>query len=252
MRIIRILILTTILTTIMIVGLTSCNKDNPILFKDSSMGFISGDNQITTDNGLTYTIINSEINLDFGTRVYSSLSVIECIDEGSKEYAAKLENISIPECSVPLKASKTDLSVWDDAISVSQAWISGGYLNMYCSWIVKTNSETIQETALVLYDHIESKDTVAFILVHNSKGEGFYKDSGNSPLKVINKLATFPIQEIIPSENVTIKLSWKWHRSDGYYLYPETEEHSIYYSLTEASAEPSTKATISLFTTLLP
>ena len=101
---------------------------------------------------------------------------------------------------------------------------------------------------------------MSFTVYHDGQGEGFYEDAKDvSDLEVEYGIVTFPIEEYLNPGNVTVKLTYKWHKSDGQILYPETEEHSIKcsfsYSPSSASlalASPSTKAMISPLATLLP
>ena len=101
---------------------------------------------------------------------------------------------------------------------------------------------------------------MSFTVYHDGQGEGFYEDAKDvSDLEVEYGIVTFPIEEYLNPGNVTVKLTYKWHKSDGQILYPETEEHSIKcsfsYSTSSASlalASPSTKAMISPLATLLP
>ena len=251
-----------ILSFVVFLLLSSCSKDSTAPRNDSTMAFVVGESRLYTDAGVTYEIVSSSDNLamEFGTRVYVTCEVLDCLDETADRYSARLVNYSVPLTSAVVdttggKSPEFHAMDWNDAIAVNYAWLSGGYLNVYCSWIGHKGSSVEQETALVYCG--ESGGQVSFSLVHNSNGEGFYPSisgGGASDLVTINKMATFPVQEFLPSGDAVIKLSWIWHRSDGKYIYPETEPHEISYSFSDAaaSAEPSTKAIISPFTTLLP
>ena len=248
------------MTIAVIFSSIACDKENSSILTCGSMGFVSGESQIVTDEGQTFIITGGKEmpETEFGTRVYAQVTLTECLSEPEKIFNAKLLGLSIPACSAPVDGSSdNEANRWDDAISVADAWLSGGYLNANCSWIGIRDSRTEQKTALI-YNGTD-RDTVFFSIVHNSMKEGLYPDSTNKQNLVIirNKLVTFPIQELLPGRNVTIKLMWKWHRNDGQYIHPETESHFACYSLTDAaaaseSAVPSTKAIISPLTTLLP
>ena len=238
-----------------------CGKDTNAIYQDTTMAFVTGESSISTDAGLTYNITssNKDLTQEFGTRIYAVCSVEECLDDAGKTFNVKLLNYTVPISGAPLDATagEFDRSLWQDAVSVNEAWISGGYLNVLCTWIGHRGSSADQETALVYNGTVA--DTVSFSLVHNSEGEGLYEDSASkTDFVTIKKMATFPVQEFLPSRNVVIRLDWVWHKSDGIYIYPETEPQSeeleYYFSgaSAAASAEPSTKAIISPFTTLLP
>jgi len=252
----------TLTITIILAALAfnSCSKGIPVIFNDLTMGFVSGDNEITTDAGLTYFLTSApaDFNAEFGSRIYASFEVEDCIDENSGKFYARLTSFQIPLTIVPTDISKGstpefDMDSWKDAVNVNSAWISGGYLNILATWLAHKNSGIEHKTALT-YCGIQ-KDTVYFSLVHNSQGDGYYssKDSGINNIVTINKMTTFPVQDYLPEGNAVIKLSWTWHKSDGQFILPQTENYSVTCSLAgAASAAPSTKATISPFTTLFP
>lgn len=238
----------------------ACGKDSDVRVNDSTMAFVTGASRLYTDAGLTYEIVSAPdgFSFDFGTRVYAVCEVGECLDASGKIYEARVLKCSVPLTDAPVditggKNPDFNMDDWADAISVNQAWISGGYLNIYCSWIGHRGSSVEQKTALVCRGNEDG--VVSFSLVHDSSGEGFYASGETADLVTINKMATFPIQDLLPSGDVTVKLSWVWHKSDGQYIYPQTEPHEISYSFAvsaAASAEPSTNATISPLTTLQP
>lgn len=75
----------TLTITIILAALAfnSCSKGIPVIFNDLTMGFVSGDNEITTDAGLTYFLTSApaNFNAEFGSRIYASFEVEDCIDE---------------------------------------------------------------------------------------------------------------------------------------------------------------------------
>lgn len=166
----------TLTITIILAALAfnSCSKGIPVIFNDLTMGFISGDNEITTDAGLTYFLTSApaDFNAEFGSRIYASFEVEDCIDENSGKFYARLTSFQIPLTIVPTDISKGstpefDLDSWKDAINVNSAWISGGYLNILATWLAHKNSGIEHKTALT-YCGIQ-KDTVYFSLVTTAR-----------------------------------------------------------------------------------
>ncbi len=215
---------------------TSCTKDAKTIGSDSTMAFFQGDNELYTDTGLTYNIISapSELKAEFGTRVWVECELEDCLDEEKGIFNVNVTNWQIPIChaTVDTSAIPFDIDLFKDAIHVNNAWISGGYLNMYCAWFAHKNSGVKQETAL-LYCGAD-KDTLNFSVVHNCNGDGYRRNTDTSTLQFVNKMTTFPIQDFIPDGNAVIKLSWLWHRrnDDGLYVL-ETEEVSATYTITQ-------------------
>lgn len=240
--------------------LTSCSKDDFIMQNCTAMGTLLGEGRVCTDENLIYNIVSGETGagIEPGTRVMIVCDVLAGTRGTTDEFDVRADRIEIPLSGVPLMASSFDASSFTNAIGVSDAWISGGYLNLYCVWIGRRNSSLTHRTELLYDDVREDRDTAAFVLVHDGMGEGFYENTESaSDLTPVYKIATFPVQDLIHDGNVAIKLTFTWHVTDGQYIYPQTESRSMIYSLPSsgtgaASSEPSTKAIISPLTTLLP
>ena len=243
---------------ILLAAMISCGKDTIVLGNCCTMGTVLSDNAFRTDENLLFNIVEGMdcSGIEAGARIFVTCDVLSAVPGNDSEFEVKVSSIS-EALNAEYLAETPDLMVWKDAMAITDAWISGGYLNMYCAWIHKRNSIFKHRTGLCPNTSKELGDTLAFTVYHDGQGEGFYGDAQDvSDLEVEYGIVTFPIGEFIPAGNVTIKLTFKWHKSDGQMLYPETEEHSIDYSFCpEASAalsSPSTKAMISPLATLLP
>lgn len=219
--------------TAVVVAALSCSKDETVIYSDVTMGTLTGDTGILTDEGNIYDIVDGKTadGIEPGTRVFVSCDILGRADAAARRYDVKLNSIEVPVLGEAAESEDVDLSEWTDAVSVSDAWISAGYLNLYCVWIGRRDSSA--EHGLMLVHSGVRADTVSFSLVHDAKDEGFYKDTAvPSDLKTIYKTATFPIGKYLSGENVTVKLSWTWHRTDGQYIYPDTEPFSAVYTWT--------------------
>lgn len=236
----------------------ACNKETIIMSNHMTMGFVTGEYQIRTDENYIYNIVEGTTGagIALGTRVMVVCDVLNLTAGTEDQYDVRVLGMNVAITGTPMNLSEFDKAGWKDAITIADAWLSGGYLNMYCVWIAKRNSGIEHETTLVFDDIRTDRDTVAFTLVHNGKGEGLYADSDPSDLTTVYKTVSFPIKNYITG-NVILKLSWMWHKNDGQYLFPETENHHVNYSVkpedvSATSAALSTKAIISPLMTLLP
>ncbi|MGM9739102.1 MAG: hypothetical protein ACI3ZP_00730 [Candidatus Cryptobacteroides sp.] len=248
---------------VLLAGMISCGKDTIVLGNCYTMGTVLSDNSFRTDENLIFNIIDGKdcSGLDYGSRIFVNCDVLSEIPGNEDEYEVRVTALEVANVAEALDI-EPDLSVWKDAIAITDAWISGSYLNMYCAWIAKRNSISEHRTGLYLETSEEVGDTLSFTVFHDGQEEGFHKDSKDiSELEVVYKIVTFPIEDYLTPGNVTVKLTYKWHKSDGQMLYPETEEHSIKCSFnyspslafaSPALASPSTKAMISPLATLLP
>ena len=246
---------------ILLAAMVSCGKDTIVLGNCCTMGTVLSDNAFRTDENLLFNIVEGMdcSGIEAGARIFVTCDVLSAVPGNDSEFEVKVSSLS-EAFKAGYLAEKPDLLVWKDAIAITDAWISGGYLNLYCTWIQKRNSNSEHKTGLCLNTSEELGDTLSFTVYHDGQGEGFYEDTQDvSDLEVEYGIVTFPIEEYLNPGNVTVKLTYKWHKSDGQILYPETEEHSIKcsfsYSPSPASlalASPSTKAMISPLATLLP
>ena len=246
---------------ILLAAMVSCGKDTIVLGNCRTMGTVLSDNAFSTDENLLFNIVEGMdcSGIEAGARIFVTCDVLSAVPGNDSEFEVKVSSLS-EAFNAGYLAEKPDLLIWKDAIAITDAWISGGYLNMYCAWIHKRNSIYKHRTGLCLNTSEELGDTMSFTVYHDGQGEGFYEDAQDvSDLEVEYGIVTFPIEEYLNPGNVTVKLTYKWHKSDGQILYPETEEHSIKcsfsYSPSPASlalASPSTKAMISPLATLLP
>ncbi|MGM9767524.1 MAG: hypothetical protein ACI3Z0_03565 [Candidatus Cryptobacteroides sp.] len=248
---------------ILLAGIVSCGKDTIVLGNCYTMGTVLSEDSFRTDENLIFNIVdgNNCSGIVYGTRIFVNCDVLSALPGNADEYEVRVTALEVATVADALNI-EPDLSIWNDAIEITDAWISGGYLNMYCVWIHKRNSAAEHRTGLCLETSEEVGDTLSFKVCHDGQGEGFYNDTKDvSELEVVSKIVTFPIEEFLPDGNVTVKLTYKWHKSDGQMIYPETEEHSIKCSYnyspafslaSPAPASPSTKAMISPLATLLP
>ena len=246
---------------ILLAAMVSCGKDTIVLGNCCTMGTVLSDNAFSTDENLLFNIVEGMdcSGIEAGARIFVTCDVLSAVPGNDNEFEVKVSSLS-EALNAEYLEETPDLLVWKDAIAITDAWISGGYLNLYCTWIQKRNSNSEHKTGLCLNTSEELGDTLSFTVYHDGQGEGFYEDAQDvSDLEVEYGIVTFPIEEYLNPGNVTVKLTYKWHKSDGQILYPETEEHSIKcsfsYSPSSASlalASPSTKAMISPLATLLP
>lgn len=246
---------------ILLAAMVSCGKDTIVLGNCCTMGTVLSDNAFSTDENLLFNIVEGMdcSGIEAGARIFVTCDVLSAVPGNDNEFEVKVSSLS-EALNAEHLAETPDPLVWKDAIAITDAWISGGYLNLYCIWIQKRNSNSEHKTGLCLNTSEALGDTLSFTVYHDGQGEGFYEDAQDvSDLEVEYGIVTFPIEEYLNPGNVTVKLTYKWHKSDGQILYPETEEHSIKcsfsYSPSSASlalASPSTKAMISPLATLLP
>ena len=208
--------------------LAACKKDDTILYQYTAFGDVSGTNLIA-DNGVTFHITKLS-----GTDGYNAQERVLFVCNILKKVSDSEYNIELLDWNrVVRKAYVKSSEVTDDAalgnapVYLTNAWISGEYLNLAVALTFVRDSETKHIVNLVLDEASSDDNTLCFTLRHNSNGESV---GGGSALTfddvVIGRAYySFPIKNLIPlGGSKEIKISWEWHITDdkGNFL-PETE-----------------------------
>lgn len=193
---------------------TSCLKDNVILYREITMATVTAPNQFLTDAGLTYNVVQKDIDDDFSDfgRVLIYCNILK--ETASNEFDVELLALIKPlnkDAVLTSTLTKPDDGLGNDPVAVTSAWVSGGYLNM--SIAVLALDETKDHFINLEFDDTAPQDTLRFTLRH--------EDNVSDELNVISEdsalgaaYVTFPVEKLLP-EGVTtmpIKLSWTWDK----------------------------------------
>ena len=193
----------------------SCFKDNTILYREITMAEVVGPNQVVTDVGLTYNIVEQvcEGSLEGLSRVLIYCNVLK--QTGDKEFNVQLLDFVAPLKKDVVRSStltKPDDGLGLDPIAVSSVWVSSGYLNLGLAVLILDAEK--EHTINLEFDDTAPMDTLRFTLRHD---DGMPDDMNliADDSTVGGTYATFPIANLLP-EGVTtlpIKLTWVWDKA---------------------------------------
>lgn len=267
------LIISTLIVAVMAL-LTSCKKDSTLYYGNVTMGNFSGDKFIS-DQGNEFTIVEnltgSEIK-DF-KRAIMQCDVLQKTAGTENGYDVRVSYVGEVLTKEPLTfeaaASDPEKTV-EDPILVDQAWISGGYLNLYVMFEMQVSPKLEDSKHMInlVYDPASvGTGKITLALRHNSFGEtlgglqeeGEGEDSGDGDEAgegvtagkgvaagegvsakgkdiiqwgLAGAYVSFQLSEIITDQSAELTLQWKQHVIDdmGWRAEVTDKSHKLTYS----------------------
>lgn len=205
-------------------SMTSCKKDDTLLYNNITMGNIDG-NTIISDQGNTFDIVDNPLSIDLTTLEYSRV-ILSCDvlkETADKRYDVRLTGIGPVLTKPAVKASSitepdSELAV-EDAIIINDMWYGGGYLNMLIEFAKKSDSDTKHFINLI-HDDMAEGDGYTFILRHNAYGETPTQgEIYESSLGYVS----FPIADIIDGDEADLTIKWKSHKMTDFGIFDPYE-----------------------------
>lgn len=208
----------------LIASTVSCLPDREYMYTDTGMCTVLGTVKLKNDNGDIYNVTENQTGgfiPDSLERVMIRCEVISATSGKSGEYDIRLNEFMPALVATPLPVSGHDEeAVGHDGINVTQAWVSGGYLNTYVNLTVKYPSDAEHDFNL-LYDDVKSSaDTLYLEVRHNAHGEcPENPEASMASLRIAGTYLSFPLDGIFPSsgKKPVVHLAWDWYRDDNLY-----------------------------------
>lgn len=241
-RNIRIIIST--LTIAAMALLTSCKKDSTLYYGNVTMGNFAGDKFIS-DQGNEFTIVENLTGSEIKDikRAIMQCDVLQKTAGTENGYDVRVSYVGEVLTKEPLTfeaASADPEKVVEDPILVDQAWISGGYLNLYVMFEMQVSPKLEDSKHMVnlVYDPASiGTGELTFALRHNAYGEtlGGSQEEDAKGKEIIQwglagAYVSFHLSEIITDQNAELTLQWKQHVIDEMGWQSEVEDKS--YELT--------------------
>lgn len=208
--------------------LAACKKDDTILYQYSAFGDVAGTSFIA-DNGITFHItkLSGADGYNAHERVLFICNVLKKVSDSEYNIELLDWNRVVRKDYVKSGEVTDDASLGNAPVYLTNAWISGEYLNLAVALTFIRDSETKHIVNLVLDEASSDDKTLCFVLRHNSNGESVGDGSSLTFDDVVIGRAyySFPIQNLIPrGGSKEIKIIWEWHTTDEKgNLLPETE-----------------------------
>lgn len=208
----------------------ACKKDDTILYQYSAFGDVSlSGTYLVGDNGISFHItkVSGTDSYMAQERVLFVCNVLKKVSDS--EYNIELLDWNRVVRKDYVKSSEVtdDEALGNAPVYLTNAWVSGQYLNMAVAITFVQNSEAKHIVNLVLDEASSDDKTLCFVLRHNSNGESVGAGSSLTfdDVALGRAYYSFPIQDLIPlGGSKEIKITWEWHLTDEKgMLLPETE-----------------------------
>ena len=196
---------------------SSCVKDESVLFRLATMGFIQEDRSFKGDDGGTYLFSNTgnsrnEALVTAGTRLYAVLDALS--EEGTNRYRAKLLDFNVPLYKEIVKLSDyPEPSVLgSDPLYLGDWWYSGGCLNMIAAVKLTPDSDKKHIINLLLDDTAPiEEEGLIFTILHDAQGD-VMADGEDITGEMITQrfLASFPLESLLPEGLEEVKATMNW------------------------------------------
>lgn len=220
--------------------LTSCKQDDTLQYNNLTMGNVTN-GTFVSDQGNIFNVVerNCSGDLESMDRAIILCDVLKKVEGTENEYDIRLNNLAQVLTKSPITKVEADASestAVQDPIGIDQAWISGGYINMYVIYEVKSYSSTKNHIVNLVLDEKESSEgKYSFTLRHNSAGESIKYDK--NIYLIAGSYVSFPISDLIKENSADIQISYEWYKSAGNGLSSETQVNSFNISYTKGGFE---------------
>ena len=229
--------------------MASCAKDDTIRYNNITLGNFVGD-KFVSDQGNEFTIVENMTGEKFDgiKRAIMQCDVLRKVQGTENGYEVRVHYVGEVLTKNPVEtavAAADPEKIVEDPIKIEDAWISGGYLNMYVMFEIqayppKENSKHMVN--LVFTESEVGSGKYNLTLRHNSFGETLATneedsegevetDSSESTVLIKWSLSgayvCFQISDIIQENKAEITLKWKEHVISGYNWLAETHERTI-------------------------
>lgn len=226
--------------------MASCAKDDTIRYNNITLGNFVGD-KFVSDQGNEFTIVENMTGEKFDgiKRAIMQCDVLRKVQGKENGYEVRVHYVGEVLTKSPVEtavAAADPEKIVEDPIKIEDAWISGGYLNMYVMFEVQAypqKEDSKHMVNLVFDENGTGSGKYTMTLRHNAYGETLPTDSadndnsneessdedsdnddggemetqGQNPIQwgLSGAYVSFQLSDLIQEESAQIDLIWKEH-----------------------------------------
>ena len=226
--------------------MASCAKDDTIRYNNITLGNFVGDNFVS-DQGNEFSIVENMTGEKFDgiKRAIMQCDVLRKVQGTENGYEVRVHYVGEVLTKSPVEtavAAADPEKIVEDPIKIEDAWISGGYLNMYVMFEVQAypqKEDSKHMVNLVFDENGTGSGKYTMTLRHNAYGETLPTDSadndnsneessdedsdnddggemetqGQNPIQwgLSGAYVSFQLSDLIQEESAQIDLIWKEH-----------------------------------------
>lgn len=232
----------------------SCSKDTTIRYNNATMGnIVSG--RFISDQGNTFNVVEQHClgKLDTMKRAFIVCDILNETEGASNEYDVRLNYIVnvLTKDPVTLSENTDEEKLVNDAIILSDFWISGGYVNAILTVPVKNNSGQKHLINFIHDDTAKTDSSYTFMIRHNAYGEVLKENQNeNFDMVLANAYVSFPMSSVIKEDETKLVIKWQGYKIvDSGVVSSKTEEFKIERPYKKGTFEhvPAEKTSATLF-----
>ena len=226
--------------------MASCAKDDTIRYNNITLGNFVGD-KFVSDQGNEFTIVENMTGEKFDglKRAIMQCDVLRKVQGTENGYEVRVHYVGEVLTKSPVEtavAAADPEKIVEDPIKIEDAWISGGYLNMYVMFEVQAypqKEDSKHMVNLVFDENGTGSGKYTMTLRHNAYGETLATDSadndnsneessdedsdnddggemetqGQNPIQwgLTGAYVCFQLSDLIQEQSAQIDLIWKEH-----------------------------------------
>ena len=226
--------------------MASCAKDDTIRYNNITLGNFVGD-KFVSDQGNEFTIVENMTGEKFDgiKRAIMQCDVLRKVQGTENGYEVRVHYVGEVLTKSPVEtavAADDPEKIVEDPIKIEDAWISGGYLNMYVMFEVQAypqKEDSKHMVNLVFDENGTGSGKYTMTLRHNAYGETLATDSadndnsneessdedsdnddggemetqGQNPIQwgLTGAYVCFQLSDLIQEQSAQIDLIWKEH-----------------------------------------
>jgi hypothetical protein len=200
---------------IMALAATSCSKDDTLRYNNATMGNIV-EGRFVSDQGNTFNVVeqNYMAKIDTMKRAFMICDILNTTAGATDEYDVRVNYLAnvLTKDPVVLSENPDEEKLVNDAIILSDLWISGGYINLYITVPIKIGSDTKHMINLILDETAKEDGTYTFTLRHDASGEILKDGQNNTNMVLAAGYVSFPVSHLIKEDQAKIKIKWYSYR----------------------------------------
>ena len=201
---------------IMALAATSCSKDDTLRYNNATMGNIV-EGRFVSDQGNTFNVVEQNYmgKIDTMKRAFMICDILNTTAGATDEYDVRVNYLAnvLTKDPVVLSENTDEEKLVNDAIILSDLWISGGYVNAILTIPIKNGAGNPHMINFIYDDTETTEGTYTFMIRHNAFGEVLKENSNdNYGMVLANAYVSFPITSTIKEGTAKMIIKWQGYK----------------------------------------
>ena len=188
----------------------SCRKDDTLRYNNATMGNVVN-GTFTSDQGNIFNVVDQTCagKLDTMKRAFVICDVLNETEGRENAYDIRLTYVTpvLTKDAILSSSIAEGEELANDPILLQSYWVSGGYINIYLTVPVISDSKAKHYINFEYDDTEQTEGTYTFTIRHDGSEEVF-NDSNESKITFAYAYVSIPVASIIKEDNARIIIKW--------------------------------------------